>query len=329
MNPMPAFAVIAGQLLGTAFACGLNLYATIALMGLGTRLGWITTLPPGLRGLQNGLVIGSAITLFLIEFIVEKVKYAGAVWDAVHTIVRPLGAALLAVVALETMPWEVKLAGAVASATTAFAAHGVQAGLRVMIANSRFADRAGRAAIMLTTLFIDGLAVALVWTTLRRPETALGIVAGALVLSMLIGPRLWRAAGFGAESVVRRVRRFFGRQGWRTRDRLPRRIRAVVPPADLGRSPARGARAAAVGLRGAGTYRTGWLVVSDYGNAFVFRSFISARRIDLPPFTDGRVEVGPLCDTLHCSSDKRTYTLLLLKDGPSADQAMMALREYK
>jgi hypothetical protein len=325
MNPMPAFAVIAGQLLGTSFACGLNLYATVALLGLGSRTGWITAVPPGLSGLENGLIIGSALALFIIEFVVEKVKYAGAVWDAVHTIVRPLGAALLAVVALETMPWQIKLAGAAASAATAFAAHVSQAGIRVMIANSRFS---GRAAIMLTTLLIDALAVALAATTLRYPQRALAIVAGAVIASVLVGPRLWRAAGFGAESVVRRVRRFFGRQGWRTRDRLPRRIRAVVPAPDLGRSPARGARAAAVGVPGAGAYRTGWLVVSDDGNAFVFRSFISARRIALPHFADSRVEVGPLCDSLHFTAEKKSFTLLLLKDGPSADQALMELRAH-
>ena len=322
MNPTPAIAILAGQLLGTAFASGLNLYATVAIIGLASRLGWITQLPPGLRGLENGLVIGSALFLFTVEFVVEKVQYFGAVWDAVHTIVRPFAAALLAIVALEDMPWEVKLAAAAASATVAFAAHSSQAGLRVMIANSRFT---GPALITLTTLLIDALAVALAAGTLLYPATALAVVGAALLVSVVVGPRLWRAAGFGAESVIRRVRRFFGRQGWRSRDRLPRRIRAVVPAPDLGRSPARGARAAAVGVPGAGAYRTGWLVVGDDGNAFVFRSFISARRIELPRFVESRIEPGPLCDSLHFKAEKKSFTLLLLKDGPSADQALAEL----
>jgi hypothetical protein len=319
---MPAIAVLAGQLLGTAFASGLNLYATIAILGLSSRLHLIHQLPVELRGLENGLVIGSAILLFLIEFVVEKIRYAGAVWDAVHTIVRPFAAALLAVVALETMPWQVKLAGAVASAAVAFGAHSSQAGLRVMIANSRFT---GRWAITLTTLVIDAMAVGLAATTLLHPEFALWLVAAALALSILVGPRLWRAAGFGAESVVRRVRRFFGRQGWRSREALPRMIRSVVPAPDLGCSPPRGARAAAVGVPGAGAYRTGWLVVDGTTSAFVYRSFISARRIELPAFGDTRIDHGPLSDSLHFNTGKRPFTLLLLKDGPSAEQALAEL----
>jgi hypothetical protein len=232
---------------------------------------------------------------------------------------------MLAVLALETMPWEIKLAGGVASAAVAFAAHGSQAGLRVMIANSRFT---GPLVITLTTLVIDALAIALAIGTLLYPEAALAVVAGALALSMLIGPRLWRAAGFGAESVVRRVSHFFGRRGWLARERLPRSIRKVVPAPDLGGAPPRGARAAAVGVPGAGAYRTGWLVVGGSGNAFVFRSFIAARRIELPRFDESRLEPGPLCDSLHFKSEKRSFTLFLLKDGPPADQALAELRAH-
>ncbi len=326
MNPLPAFAVVAGQLLGTAFACGLNLYATVGLLGIASRMGWITQLPPGLRGLENLLVIGAAVLLFLVEFIAEKVKYAGAIWDAVHTVVRPVTAALLVVLALETMPWQIRLAGGLAAAVVAFTAHGSQAGLRVLIANSRFT---GPLAITLTTLAIDALAIALALSAQLDPQSALAVVIGAMVLSLLLGPRLWRAAGFGAEAATRRVFRFFGRQGWLARDRLPRSIRAVVPAPDLGRSPARGARAAAIGLPGAGAYRTGWLVVGNDGNAFVFQSFMSARRIVLPAFTASRIEPGPLSDSLHFESGKRPFTLLLLKDGPPAEQALAELLEHQ
>jgi hypothetical protein len=318
-----AFAVVAGQLLGTAFAAGLNLYATIAILGLASRLHWMPALPPALRGLESTLVIATALILFIVEFVIEKVRYAGAVWDAVHTIVRPLAAAMLAIVALEGVAWDIEVAAAIASAIVAFAAHGAQAGLRVMIANSRFN---GRWAITLTTIVIDALAIALAAATLIRPTAALAIVGGAIALSLLIGPRLWRAAVFGAESVARRVHRFFGGQGWQAREGLPRSIRRVVPPPDLGCSPARAARAAAVGVPGAGAYRTGWLVVADGGNAFVFRSFLlRPRRVDLPRFNDSRVESGPLSDSLHFQTDKKSFTLLLLKDGPSADQALAEL----
>ena len=322
---MTPFAVLAGKLLGTSYAAGLNLYATVALLGLASRLHWMPQLPAGLRGLENGVVIGTAVVLFIVEFIVEKVKYAGAVWDAVHTIVRPFAAAMLALLALETMPWEIRLAAVVLCALVAFAAHSSQAGLRVILANSRFA---GGFSITVVTLIIDAIAIAIAVATLIYPTVALAGVCMALGLSLLVGPRLWRAAGFGAESVIRRVRRFFGKQGWRPRERLPRSVRAVVPEADLGTSPTRCARAAAVGVPGAGGYRIGWLVVGGSGNAFVFKSFISARRIELPALGDAAIEPGPLSDAIQFGDGAGHFTLLLLKDGPPADQALAELRAH-
>ena len=87
--------VLAGQLLGTAFACGLNLYATVALLGIAARVG-LTSLPPGMTGLSNGVVIGSAAALYIIEFVIDRTPVADHVWEAVHTIIRPAAAALLA-----------------------------------------------------------------------------------------------------------------------------------------------------------------------------------------------------------------------------------------
>jgi hypothetical protein len=136
---------------------------------------------------------------------------------------------------------------------------------------------------------------------------------------------LWRAAGFGAESVVRRVRRFFGRSGWLAREGLPGAIRDVVPLPEIGKSPARGTRAVAHGIPGAGAYRSGWLIVSEDGNAFVFRSFIAARRIDLPRRGSGEVQTGPLTDALRIVVQEKPFTLFLFKDGPPPEQALAEL----
>ena len=98
--------ILAGQLLGTAFACGLNLYATIALLGIASRAGWITNLPPGMTGLEHGLVIGSAAALYIVEFAVDRVPHqvpvpapmGDAIWiDRPH--MAPIGEAHLAPIA--------------------------------------------------------------------------------------------------------------------------------------------------------------------------------------------------------------------------------------
>ena len=79
---------------------------------------------------------------------------------------------------------------------------------------------------------------------------------------------------------------------------------------------------------GAGAYRTGWLIVSDGGSAFVFRTFISARRIELPRRAAGEIRPGPLADSLRMIAEKRAYTLFLFKDGPPAEQALAELEAY-
>ena len=60
------------QLLGTAFACGLNLYATVAVLGLGSMIGFLPALPPGLQGLAHPLVLASALLLYVVEAVIDK-----------------------------------------------------------------------------------------------------------------------------------------------------------------------------------------------------------------------------------------------------------------
>ena len=88
-----------GFALGTAFASGLNLYATVATLGLLHRLEAIQ-LPSSLEVLAHPVVLGVAITLYAIEFIADKIPYVDNVWDVIHTFIRPPAAALLAWTAL-------------------------------------------------------------------------------------------------------------------------------------------------------------------------------------------------------------------------------------
>src|ERR687895_1534217 len=102
-----------GFTLGTSFASGLNIYATVAAAGLFQRFG-VVQLPDTLQVLANPFVMGVAITLFLIEFIADKIPYVDSAWDAVHTFIRPPAAALIAYSAFagEGVPEEWKLSAA-------------------------------------------------------------------------------------------------------------------------------------------------------------------------------------------------------------------------
>ena len=88
-----------GRTLGFSFAAGINLYATVAILGLAQRFGWVA-LPEQFRVFDNDVVIGVALVLYVVEFVADKIPWVDSMWDAVHTVIRPVGGALIAVATL-------------------------------------------------------------------------------------------------------------------------------------------------------------------------------------------------------------------------------------
>ena len=89
-----------GRTLGFSFAAGINLYATVAILGLASRFGWVDAAAavPGLRQQLGHRHAHSCSTS--IEFVADKIPWVDTLWDALHTLVRPLGGALIAVATL-------------------------------------------------------------------------------------------------------------------------------------------------------------------------------------------------------------------------------------
>jgi hypothetical protein len=323
LPPIPPLAVGAGQLLGPAFACGLNLYATVALLGIAARLGWADALPLGLRGLEHPLVIASAIALYAVEFVVDKIRFLDTAWDALHTLIRPAAAALLAVLALQGSPvgWQIAAAGAAGAA--ALSAHGLKAGMRL-----RLNERRRPLGTVTVSVAEDLLAAAMALAALTLPAAAAGMALAMLLLIVLLGPRLIRPAVTGMHVVEARLRGFFGSRRWRTRDEMPRPLRPHVAPPGLGSAPARVARAALLRAgNGAGHYRNGWLVVGDGAPRFLYRHLLGTRRIELPLGSAARLRPGLLADALELEAEAgaEDVTLLLLKDGPDPRLALAEL----
>jgi hypothetical protein len=88
--------VTLGRTLGFSLAAGLNLYATVAILGLAARYGWVE-LPPQFQVFNHDAVIGAAIVMYLVEFLADKIPYFDSLWDGIHTVIRPIGGALIAV----------------------------------------------------------------------------------------------------------------------------------------------------------------------------------------------------------------------------------------
>lgn len=326
MSTLAFLAVPLGQLLASALACGINLYATVATLALVSRynlLGW--TLPMELRGLENGVVIASAAMLYVLEFFVDKVPYLDSAWDLVHTIVRPVAAAALVALALAGMPLSIQLAGAGVAAAFAFLSHATKAGVRVVV------NRRRRAGVNIAiSVLEDVLAVGIALAALMEPTAAMAIAGAVLLLLLGVGPIVWRAAALGMRALAARLRGFFGRAGWRTRDELPWRLRRLVVDEPLGRRPPVTARAGLIAHGGIGSYRNGWLVFDDDRRLFVYHGFLGPRRLELQAPAQVTMTPGVLADTLEVHGDRaRPYQLFILKDGPGADRVAAELRTQR
>ena len=309
--------VIAGQLAGIAFACGLDLYITVAALGILSRTG-LVALPPGLQGLEGGIVIATALALYLVEAVVDKIHHADSLWDALHTFIRPPAAALLAVGALWAQPNRVIVLGAALAFVVALAAHAAKAGLRMTL--NATLNTGWQSWISVAE---DALAVALAVVALLYPVHTFIGVAATLVLGALVGPRLWRAFRLGVRSVVAWLRSIFRPGRWREIDELPRAARRMLDGTPLGMAPPQAARATLHGLPGAGAFRNGWLVASVHGLRFFYRTPFGNRLVELPAPREIRHDGGVWADILHITGEEDAeYIIFLLKDGPKIDLAI-------
>lgn len=116
--------------LGTAWTSGINLYATVSVLGLLQKFG-ATKLPGGLDVLDNWWIIGVAGGLYLVEFFADKIPYVDSVWDVVHTFIRVPAGAVVAYAATNGLDPSVSVVATLVGGGLAFSSHGVKSALRV------------------------------------------------------------------------------------------------------------------------------------------------------------------------------------------------------
>jgi hypothetical protein len=178
--------IMLGRTLGFSIAAGINLYATVFLLGMASRYGWVT-LPEQFKVFDNPWVIATAGVLYAIEFFADKVPWVDTLWDGLHTFIRPVGAALIAIAALgEASP---AVAGLIAllGGTVAAGSHFTKAGTRVA-ANASPEPFSN----WFLSLAEDAFVVVLGFITLQYPVLALGVSVAILVLMALMARWVWR-----------------------------------------------------------------------------------------------------------------------------------------
>jgi hypothetical protein len=191
-----------GRTLGFSFAAGINLYATVAILGLASRYGWVQ-LPEQFRVFDNDVVIGVALTLYVVEFFADKIPWIDSLWDGLHTIIRPVGGALIAVTTLgdasPTMEGLVALMGG----TLAAGSHFTKAGTRA-VANTSPEPFSNWILSISEDLFVVGLG----FIALKYPTLAALVVTAAVVLMIVFATWIIRAVRrrwFGARETLSHV----------------------------------------------------------------------------------------------------------------------------
>ncbi len=169
-----------GYALSFAVGAGINLYATVLILGLAARLDWVD-LPASLDPLGSTWVIGGAAALYLLEFLADKIPWIDSLWDAVHTLVRPIGAAVIAVAALGPASPGMEVAAGLLGAAIGASTHAAKAGTRLAVnASPEPASNIG------ISLLEDGFVIGLVVLLLTHPLLGLALALIALVVVVAV-----------------------------------------------------------------------------------------------------------------------------------------------
>lgn len=193
-----------GTAVGSAWSAGISLYGVCALLGIAGRLEWIDG-PPFL---EQSWVIGVALTMFLVEFVVDKIAIVDSIWDAVHTFIRPIGgAAITSLAPGQELPLPLLLA---LGALLALSSHSAKASARAMINLSP-----EPASNIVASVLEDGLVGFVMALAIAYPRVAFPVTIVLALASSLVAIVLFRSTRAAWRRLRQwRARRAQGRPAW-------------------------------------------------------------------------------------------------------------------
>jgi Domain of unknown function (DUF4126) len=194
--PIPSGAELTALLVVISFSAGLNVYATVVMLGILSRTGALV-LPPSLHPVANSYVIAACAAMFLVEFVADKIPVFDLLWNALQTFVRIPVAAVLAYGATAQLPQGKQLLATLLGALIAFAAHGGKVAARAAVTHSP--EPLSNIALSFSE---DVLVVFLTWLATRHPYASAAIVG--LMLFLIVLTIRW---------VVKALRRLFRSAG--------------------------------------------------------------------------------------------------------------------
>ena len=340
-----------GSTMGLGLVAGLNLYATVLTVGLGIRFGLITLNAEmaGLEVLASPYVLIAAGILFLLEFFADKIPWVDSIWDAIHTVIRPLGAAVVGATAIGVVNPEMAIIAALCAGVS-LSGHSVKAGTRLLANHSPepFSN-------ITLSLVEDVLVVFGSWLALKYPLVMLLVVVVFLLAFAWFAPKIFRLVRVEFLAALALLKWFFHlvRQnvfGFGERRRLAT-VDGVSMPVDMIESANGGVADAdlnedvpehmlyhldnKVEARGrwivrctAGKgvknlrYSVGYLQISDDSLIFVTKRLFRVRehRIDRDTIEDVHFKKRPLLDRLIIRTNGKQQQFFFFKDIANRSQ---------
>jgi len=185
--------------MGVAWASGINLYATILMLGVMGATGNMD-LPPGLEVLSDPMIIGAAGLMYCVEFFADKIPGVDTGWDAIHTFVRVPAGAILASSAVGDVSIAAAIASGILGGGMALTTHSLKSGSRVLINTSPEPVTNWTASIAEDIAVFTGL-----WAALNHPTVFVALLILFILIMIWLLPKLWQ----GIKSVFAAVKRFF------------------------------------------------------------------------------------------------------------------------
>jgi len=298
------------SILGLSVVSGINLYLAVLAVGLAERFHWVTGLPSELHILSHPLVLTAAGVLFLIEFFADKIPFVTVLWDSVHTVIRPLGGALLALGAAAHLHPVVQVIAALTGGTIALGSHGTKMGVRLLAHTAP-----EPAAHSLLSVAEDAAVVGLLALAYAHPRIALCVLAALLLFIAMLLPLVLRVFRFTLTSLAGRI------MAWvrsAERRQVPRWVELALLEVDSGGADWVG-RAFARRVKGVPRLRGGYL--ARLGNRWIFihRGVLGTKVLQMEEGRrePARLDAGMLWDSAVFLREGKVQDFLIPKDWSS------------
>lgn len=299
-----------GSTLGIGFLSGIRLYFTVLALGLSIRFGVFhpSAAMSDLAVLGDPRVLVAAGVACLFEFFADKVPWVDTLWDAIHTVIRPLGAALLAATALGDMDPALKIVLCIVAGGVAFTGHSTKAAARLA------ANHSPEPFSNLGLSLAEDVSVAGgLWLVTAHPLAALGLLGVFLGIFLWIAPKVFRLLKVELIAVSALVESWLA--GGSAQDALERRVplpgefREIVSPAKTGIRCVAGKRVTGLGNS------VGYLCVLPTETVFVTRRMFRTRVFRMERGAMGRIsqKSGVLMDTLCYEVNGKTVEFDVFK----------------